>query len=188
MLTLDRLLFYLVDLEELNLSKVEMSGALSKGAGLSTNILGLKRLKFLNLSNNRLKGPIVDEEGWADFTQLEMIELQNNRFTGEIPRNWAYLTELTYVNLSNNTFTGTIPVLRGAQKLEGIDFGSNTLADDFPWAYFAEDSFQKLEFINVNFNPKVKVPESCIRFAYCYKRTLMTTGDGNQIHRLYKDH
>ena len=60
----------------------------------------------------------------------------------------------------------------------------NNLNDEFPWAYFASDSFQKLEFINVNFNPFVEVPESCIRHAYCYKRTLMNTGDGNELPRV----
>ena len=144
----------------------------------------LKKLKYLNLSNNAISSGLPDNEDWADFTQLEIVELQFNDFFGNIPINWQYLPALTYVNLSYNRLSGTIPVLSSAQKLEGFDLSGNNLNDEFPWAYFAADSFQKLEFMNVNFNPFVAVPEGCIRHAYCYKRTLMTTGDGNDIPRV----
>ena len=85
----------------------------------------LKKLKYLNLSNNELNSLIQDDEGWADFTQLEIIELQNNQLFGELPLNWKHLSALTYINTSYNSFTGLIPILSDSQKLEGIDFSGN---------------------------------------------------------------
>ena len=116
-----------------------------------------------------------------------MIEFQFNKITGIIPDDWKYLTKLTYVNLSDNQMTGLIPILWGAQKLEGLDLTNNNL-QKFPWEYFAESKFQKLEFINVNRNPYVEMPEKCIRHMYCYKRTLTTFGDGNDLIRVDVGH
>ena len=74
----------------------------------------MNRLKYINLSNNLLTENIPDGPEWAEFTQLEMIELQNNKLQKTIPVYWMYLTELTYVNLSNNQLQGSIPIWTNA--------------------------------------------------------------------------
>jgi hypothetical protein len=38
-----------------------------------------------------------------------------------------------------------------------------------------------LEFVNVNFNPAVPVPDACIRTAFCFKKTLMYSNTGNSM-------
>ena len=91
-----------------------------------------------------------------------------------------YLTELTYVNLSYNSMTGTVLILEAAQKLEGLELSGNELTT-FPWEYFDVEKFQRLEFVNVNFqNSNIVIPEACIRFAYCFKRNLLVHKDGNE--------
>ena len=37
-------------------------------------------------------------------------------------------------------------------------------------------------------NPLVDMPEKCIRHMYCYKRTLTTFGDGNDLLRVDGKH
>ena len=53
-----------------------------------------------------------------------------------------------------------------------LDLSENNLAK-FPWAYFDKNSFYELEYVNVNFNPSMEIPEQCSRYAYCLKRTLI---------------
>ena len=103
---------------------------------------------------------------------------------GYLPNKMALMTELTYVNFSHNIFLGTVPILSGSQKLQGIDCSFNDLKV-FPLEYFYEDRFQRLEFINVNFNnPSMQVPEACRRYVYCYKRTVQVSRDGNLLSKI----
>jgi hypothetical protein len=68
------------------------------------------------------------------------------------------LKKLRYINLSRNIFTGVIPILEEAQGLEGLELSENNFSV-FPWGYFDPNRFPVLEFVNVNFNPSVSVPE-----------------------------
>ena len=116
-----------------------MNGKLSSNDPNYT-ILNLTKLRFINLSNNKISDQIPRGERWKDFDKLEMIEFQFNNFGGSIPEEWKYLSSLTYLNLSENKLTGEIPILWGAEKLEGIDLTNNSLVK-FPWEYFREDRF-----------------------------------------------
>lgn len=90
------------------------------------------------------------------------------------------MKELTYVNLSHNIFIGNIVVFHAAQKLEGLDLSHNMFRH-FPEEYFDPDRFLRLEFVNVNFNEAefLRVPEVCMRYQYCFKRTVLQSRDGN---------
>ena len=109
-------IFALTELEEINLTKVNMGGKVLETAttGQTYHLTDLKKLKYLNLANNAMSSGLPDTEEWADFTQLEIVEIQNNDFFGNIPINWKYLPSLTYINLSYNRLSGSIPVLSSA--------------------------------------------------------------------------
>ena len=40
----------------------------------------------------------------------------------------------------------------------------------------------------MNRNSQVEMPEKCIRHMYCYKQTLTTFGDGNDMIKINVDH
>ena len=82
--------------------------------GLDFEIKNLKKLRNLNFAYNKMSGNVPDFEEWALFTQLESIELQNNRFSGDIPKNWRFLTQLVYFNIANNFFGGEVIILAAA--------------------------------------------------------------------------
>ena len=108
----------LSNLEELNLAWVGLGGLIPE------NFTQLSKLRFLNLSNNELEGALP-AKNWDNLQHLEMLELQNNKFGGQLPGSLAFMTELTYVNLSHNDFRGDVLILKGAQKLQGLELSHN---------------------------------------------------------------
>nr|XP_017225198.1 PREDICTED: receptor-like protein 12 [Daucus carota subsp. sativus] len=70
-----------------------------------------KRLKLLNVSNNRLSGHIPQNLG--DLKSLETLDLFNNNISGTIPQSFTELKQLSLLDVSNNKLSGKIP--RGGQ-------------------------------------------------------------------------
>ncbi|ORX43956.1 L domain-like protein [Piromyces finnis] len=77
----------------------------------------LLKLKYLNLSNNNLTGPIPQELG--KLSNIEII-LSNNTLTGPIPQEFGNLSKLKTLSLSNNTLSGPIP-----KKLKKLNIKMN---------------------------------------------------------------
>ena len=70
------------------------------------NLRGLTGLTHLDLSRNRLTGPVP---AWlGGLTALQQIYLQDNELSGSIP-DLSGLTGLTHLDLSRNGLTGPIP-------------------------------------------------------------------------------
>jgi hypothetical protein len=103
-----------------------------------------------------------------------------------MPEDWAFLTELKFVNLSRNLLAGYVLILDAAERLEGLELSDNNLSR-FPKEYFSEDRFHKLEFVNVNFNSEIVMPEECIRQAFCFKKTLIYKQQGNDLPKVSLD-
>ncbi len=64
-------------------------------------------LEILDLSNNRLTGPIPSTLGW--LTELRTLDLSSNQLSGEIPPELGELPNLQEIALAGNQFTGCIP-------------------------------------------------------------------------------
>ena len=153
------------NLEEVNLAWTEMKGYITE------DLKALTKLKYINLSHNELNSEFPDFEEWKDFVDLEIIEISHNDLFGEIPSNWAYLPSLVYINAANNMFIEDyqpLPLFNSSVRLEGIDLSNNNLKT-FPYAYFEPDTFRRLEFVNINGNPQLKMPEVCVRSYFCFK-------------------
>ncbi|XP_030441733.2 receptor-like protein EIX2 [Syzygium oleosum] len=71
----------------------------------------LSGLRGLNLSRNFLSGGIPTMIGYVK--SLESLDLSNNHLSGTIPQSFSAFTSLSKLNLSHNNFTGPIP--RGNQ-------------------------------------------------------------------------
>jgi hypothetical protein len=56
---------------------------------------------------NSLRGEVPQAVG--NLTNLEVLDLSNNRLTGEIPRALESLHFLSYFNVSNNDLDGPVP-------------------------------------------------------------------------------
>ncbi|CAA0813217.1 receptor like protein 33 [Striga hermonthica] len=87
------------------------------------------------------------------------IDLSENNFSGEIPREITSLVELKSLNLSGNNFTGTIPDNIGNMKqLESLDFSRNSLSGEIPNSFTTMTS---LEYLNLSSNNLTgRIPES----------------------------
>ncbi len=83
------------DLEELDLSNNQLSGA------LPAEIKSLKKLKILNLSNNLMTG-IPAEMG--QLSNLQTLNLSNNKLTG-LPYELGNLKNLKTLNLAGNDYS-----------------------------------------------------------------------------------
>ncbi|KAL2939533.1 LRR receptor-like serine/threonine-protein kinase RPK2, partial [Bienertia sinuspersici] len=89
----------------------------------------LTELRVLSIVNNAFSGEIPSEIGM--LRHLEVIELQGNNFSGKIPNEISNLTSysLRLLNLSCNLLTGKIPSsLIGSGKLRVVDLSDNQLS------------------------------------------------------------
>ncbi|XP_030475674.2 receptor-like protein EIX2 [Syzygium oleosum] len=76
----------------------------------------LSGLRGLNLSHNFLSGGIPTMIG--DMKLLESLDLSNNNLSGTIPQSFSAFTSLSKLNLSHNNFTGPIPSGNQIQTLD----------------------------------------------------------------------
>jgi len=88
----------LVMLEEINLANLDMWGFISPEL-----IMNLKHVKYFNLAYNKMEGEIPDYDSWEDWIDLEILEINNNNFTGILPTNWNHLHNMQFLNVGNNS-------------------------------------------------------------------------------------
>ncbi|XP_047085282.1 receptor like protein 27-like [Lolium rigidum] len=83
-------------------------------------------------------------------TDLVVIDLSSNRFSGFIPRSIGNLTSLLVVNLSRNAFAGGIPgELSQLARIESLDLSWNYLTGEIPRGLAMLTS---LEWLNLSYN------------------------------------
>ncbi|KAL7611155.1 hypothetical protein Lser_V15G12828 [Lactuca serriola] len=116
---------------KLTLSNATISGSLPTW-------LGKMHIKFLDLSQNKLIGPLTNlpNGGKIHVSRYPFyagLFLQDNLFNGSIPRSLCRRIDLIILDLSKNRLTGKIPkCLKNLQNLEGIRLSSNKLYGDIP--------------------------------------------------------
>ncbi|KAL5581476.1 hypothetical protein UlMin_013918 [Ulmus minor] len=109
----------------LNFSDVSPESSLA--GTLSSSVAGLSQLRVLSIPFQRFSGQIPGPIG--KLRRLEVLELQGNNFSGEIPAQIAQLHSLRLLNLSYNLFSGPLPEkLIGSGKISAIDVSNNQIS------------------------------------------------------------
>ncbi|XVF82975.1 hypothetical protein PTKIN_Ptkin16aG0095600 [Pterospermum kingtungense] len=109
----------------------------------------LMKLEVLNLSNNLFSGDIPD--CWDRWRNLVAIKFCNNNFSGKIPSSIGNLTSLQSLHLRNNRLVGEVPSsLRNCTELLTIDFGGNQLSGQIP--QWIGEKLSKLIIISLQTN------------------------------------
>lgn len=106
---------------------------------LSTNNLsggiwmGFARLRQFSVAENHLSGTLPSEAFPWKNCSLEELDLSQNGFVGEAPKEVANCKDLGILNLSSNNFTGGIPIEMGSlSSLKGLYLGENHFSRDIP--------------------------------------------------------
>ena len=118
----DRLTYSTKNITHLNLSGFGIGQFQSQA--LLYEITKLSALKNLNLSKNRISGPIP--VFLSNLNDLEVLNLSYNNLTGHIPIELGYLILLS-LNLSNNNLDGILPEFKVSNRLKELDLHNNKL-------------------------------------------------------------
>ncbi|CAH2037205.1 unnamed protein product [Thlaspi arvense] len=124
-------------------SRVTAISLTSKGlsGNLSLSLLHLRHLSQLNLSHNRLSGPLPP--GFlSSLDKLIVLDLSYNSFDGELPLEQAFgngsssFFSIQTIDLSSNLLHGEIlgssVFLQGASNLISFNVSNNTFTGQFP--------------------------------------------------------
>ncbi|XP_022894389.1 LRR receptor-like serine/threonine-protein kinase RPK2 [Olea europaea var. sylvestris] len=96
---------------------------------LLPSIGNLTNLQVLSLNRNSFSGHIPPELG--KLKSLQTLKLQGCNFSGSIPNQIRFLSSLRLLNLSYNSLSGSIPSgLIGSGRLSVIDLSNNQLSGD----------------------------------------------------------
>ncbi|KAJ8539270.1 hypothetical protein K7X08_013522 [Anisodus acutangulus] len=132
-----------------------------------------QRVTGLNISNMDLTGTIPPQLGNLSF--LVSLDLQGNKFGGELPTWFHLLLELEYLSLRNNSFTGSIPgSLFSSKKLRTLVLSHNSLQGLVP----AEcGNATLLEILNLGHNKLIGVVPEEIGNLHNLKMLVMESND-----------
>ncbi|XP_058747534.1 probable LRR receptor-like serine/threonine-protein kinase At3g47570 [Vicia villosa] len=115
---------------------------------LSPNIGNLSFLVILDLSNNSFGGQLPKEICW--LRRLKALEVNHNEFVGGIPIALGELSQLVYLDLSFNNLNGFIPQsIHNLSKLVYLDFEKNSIEGTIPSAV---GRLHRLKSLNIGEN------------------------------------
>ncbi|CDY54465.1 BnaA09g52700D, partial [Brassica napus] len=142
--SLPKSLSSLSNLRQLDLSYNKLTGSIPK---LPQSLIDLA------LKANSLSGPI-SKESFTESTQLEVVELAENSFTGTLGAWFFNLQSIQQVDLANNSITG-IEVIPPPKKLSGesdlvaVELGFNRIAGNAPASFAA---YPRLTSLSLRYN------------------------------------
>ncbi|KAK6942298.1 Leucine-rich repeat [Dillenia turbinata] len=118
----------------------------NKITGLPSDFYSLGLVKSLDLSFNQISGVLPSNIG--NFGQLEMLDLSGNNFSGVIPDSVSSLSSLQVLKLSQNGFQSNVPSgILNCQSLVTVDLSLNKLSGSLPDGFGS--AFPKLESLNL---------------------------------------
>ncbi|GAY52194.1 hypothetical protein CUMW_140030 [Citrus unshiu] len=113
---------------ELDFSNNSISGSIFHFICYRAN--ELNKWQILYLSGNFLQGELPD--CWMNYQNLMILDLSNNKFTGNLPISLGSLISLQPLHLRKNNLCGTIHSLENCIALMTLDVGENELVENIP--------------------------------------------------------
>ncbi|KAJ9130510.1 hypothetical protein P3X46_034442 [Hevea brasiliensis] len=111
-----------------------------------------------------MKGRMVEYEKILKF--VKSIDLSDNNFSGEIPKEITSLLSLQSLNLSANLLSGKIPENIGAMKmLEVLDFSQNQLFGGIPQSITNLTFLSLLNLSNNNLSGRIPTSTQLLTFS-----------------------
>ncbi|XP_055814657.1 receptor-like protein EIX2 [Solanum dulcamara] len=164
--TIPNWLYRCKDLESLLLSENHLEGAVSSLilnlssitnidlydnmlSGKLPNVIGkLRKLERLDLSSNLFEGDVSElfnvrsnvlSAGSGNTSSLSILNLDNNKLTGTLPKSVGQLSMLQQFSITNNKLTGTLPKSVGQlSMLEYFFISNNRLEGVVTESHFSE--------------------------------------------------
>lgn len=117
---------------------------------------GIDRLKELSLAHNNFSGSIPSSM-FSQSCSLEVLDLSENEFFGQFPKEASYCTGLVSLNLWGNTFTGAIPGELGTiLSIQALYLGSNNFSREIPEELLGLKNLAFLDLSRNNFGGDVQ--------------------------------
>ncbi|KAJ8537708.1 hypothetical protein K7X08_014248 [Anisodus acutangulus] len=114
--------------------------------GPITALASLRLLRLLDLRNNRLNGTL---QPITQCTNLKLIYLSGNDFSGKIPPEISYLRRLLRLDISNNNLEGSIPTqIANLTGLLTLYLQNNQLSGTIPKSLNFLENVKELNFSN----------------------------------------
>ncbi|XP_021300221.1 receptor-like protein kinase HAIKU2 [Herrania umbratica] len=107
-------------------------------------IQNLTQLQNLELSDNRLSGPIP--AGIVKLNKLWQLELYNNSLSGKLPVGFGNLTSLVNFDASMNMLEGDLSELRSLKELASLQLLENQFSGEIPEEF---GEFQNLKGLSL---------------------------------------
>lgn len=124
-----------MNLRNLNLSSNRLSGPLPARIG---------HCAIIDLSNNMFSGNLSRAQNWGNY--IEVIDLSSNKLTGTFPDQTSQFLRLSTLRISNNSLEGALPPVLGTYpELRVIDFSLNKLS-----GLLLPSLFNLTELIDIN--------------------------------------
>ncbi|CAA0825397.1 Leucine-rich receptor-like protein kinase family protein [Striga hermonthica] len=131
-------------LHTLNLSSNVLSGELPALTG---------GCAVIDLSSNQFEGNLTRLLKWGN---VQVLDLSRNRLTGPIPEETAQFLRLNYLNLSRNSLIGPLPkVVTSFPKLTVLDLSFNRLDGPLLTALFTRSTLEELHLQSNRFTGSV---------------------------------
>ncbi|XP_030939626.1 probable LRR receptor-like serine/threonine-protein kinase At1g74360 [Quercus lobata] len=135
------------NLQFLDLSSNKLSGELW---------IGFERLLEFFASENNFNRPILSSM-FGTNCNLQVLELCENGFTGQVPGNISNCRNLVILNLLSNNFTGKIPAEMGSiSSLQTLYLGNNSFSNDIPDSLLSLNNLTFLDLSRNNFGGNIQ--------------------------------
>ncbi|OMO68599.1 hypothetical protein COLO4_29563 [Corchorus olitorius] len=117
---------------------------------------GFSRLVEFSVSENNVAGPI-SASMFVDNCSLLALDLSENKFQGEVPREISNCKNLVVLNLWGNNFTGSIPSQIGSiSTLEALFLGGNRFSRVIPESLLNLKNLASLDLSRNSFGGQIQ--------------------------------